>query len=151
MNARLRRNTFWFICASALAALLVACGDPGAGNPRFTFDRVPVVTSIYGTPVSFDPQNCAVFAADEVQVLTAELDSVDQIKRWAVDHGFTLLRENLGLSDALLLFQVPPGSVPEVEALFTRQPGVRAASRNLYLRFPESTDPPLVTCTPDPR
>lgn len=69
--------------------LLAACGDPGTGNPRFTFDPVPAVTSIKGTPVSFDPQNCSVFAADEVQVLTADLDSVDQIKRWAVDHGFT--------------------------------------------------------------
>lgn len=150
MNARQRRNMFWFICASALTALLAACGDPGAGNPRFTFDPVPVVTSIHGTPVSFDPQNCAVFAAAEVEV-HVEKDQVQEITDWASGYGFSLLFEG-GFSMAILIFRVPEGSVPDAAELFAHQPGVRAASRvRLDLRFPESAEPPLVTCTPNPR
>ena len=146
MNTRLRRNTFRCVCASALTALLAACGDPGSGTP-FTFNPLPLATLESGTLVSFDPSTCSVYVAGEALAIVED-EHVDDLRAWLIDENFTIISDmpSFALNVHTLLIGVPKGAEPDAARVIGVREGVVASDPNGVGKIPEA--PPLIVCTP---
>ncbi len=147
MNIRQRRNMFRFICTSALTALLVACGNPGAERRIFVFTPVPYTvvprdhcTSQLCPSAEFIDEDGEKYAADQVGILVQE-DAEPHLQDLIDSYGFSVLtRYEQDLRDTVLLYVgVPAGAAPAARIFFASQEGVIYAELNGVARFLEQS------------